>query len=102
MDNCYRNGMFLIELRNIDSVLSFYSALLHEYVHYMQDTCTYFGIKQRFNYYHCDNQLEMIEGCDIYKMNNPYFEPEIKIFNDKILLGKSFLGYKAIKENMAF
>lgn len=111
VNNYYENANFRIVIRN--DYPSFYSALLHEYIHFLQDTCTYFGVKLREDLYNNKEEVNthLIQGCDIKCLGSFYginskekYLPKIAKGNgvEIIRLGTSILGAKAIKENMAY
>lgn len=100
-DGIYESGCFVVILEN--EVPSFYSVLLHEYIHYLQDTCTYFGAKMRSLFLLQNNDLiNDIVGFKVSSCGLAYFEPPISIVKDKLCIRDIVLGSDAIKENMAF
>lgn len=93
-DNFFCQNTFSIHIG--DLFPSFYSAFLHEYIHYLQDTCTYFGVTHRLD---SDNE---IKGKDISKKGSYVLLPTITEDRKHIMYGDEELGSIAIKENMAF
>lgn len=93
-DNFFSQNTFSIHIGDLHP--SFYSAFLHEYIHYLQDTCTYFGVTHRME---SDNA---IKGKDISKKGSYDLLPTITVDRKYIKYSDETLGSIAIKENMAF
>lgn len=107
----YNYGNFEIKIQN--HKCNYYTVLLHEYIHYLQDTCTYFGAKLREDLYSRTQNVDtfLIQGCDITclecldslfktSLPNPSVFCSGKI--EVLRIGTIIIGAKAIKENMAY
>lgn len=110
MDSSYRSGAFLLNIEE-KCVESYFSTLLHEYIHFLQETCTYNGILYRKALY--DNtsivNKTIINGCNIDCLTSiagrhSNLIPQIAKLEGLTIIeyGTSILGAKAIKENMAY
>ncbi|MBQ4408424.1 MAG: hypothetical protein II852_15605 [Bacteroidales bacterium] len=108
-DNCYDVGCFVLSMYNTN--IPFYSGLLHEYIHYLQDTCTYFGLKLRNDIYNGRDtyNCHLIKGCKMSCLasiegRHPHLIPTVYQQQDLTFIeyGTAILGTESIKENMAY
>ena len=111
MVNSYSPGAFTIELAEDVYPIAhdlglqdkhIQSALLHEYVHYLQDTVTYYGVKYRGEYYSGTIDKLIAGGNDGSALGYPYMGGDFAMSDDgRLLIDGEIVGATAIKENMA-
>ena len=111
MVNSYSPGYFTIELNDGNYHIAHdlglqdkgvQSALLHEYVHYLQDTVTYYGAKYRGECYSGTIDKLIAGGNDSSALGFPYMGGDFEINDDgRLLFDGEIVGATAIKENMA-
>lgn len=110
LENSYNPDHFLIELAEGDGYYDHtnasnksMSAYLHEYMHYVQDTATYYGCQLRTERMSGNNNLDVI-GAGANDLFLPLCFGVLNIENDKLYFEeekKSLLGSLALKECMA-
>lgn len=107
----YSVGLFLNELpisvwealyNGVGEILSAKCTLLHEYIHYLQDTATYYGSLYRIGRY---NQSAIgVMAADVLGATIVEVEGKQDVVSEekgKLMFGKFTVGSLLIKENMA-
>lgn len=112
-ENSYSPGAFTIELNDecypIAHDMGFQdekaqSGLLHEYIHYLQDTVTYYGVKYRTELYSKNVNMTVAGGNGNSLLSLPEFagmKPINIDANGRPTFEGELIGATAIKENMA-
>lgn len=110
LENSYNPDYFLIELAEGDGYFDHAnasniskSAYLHEYMHYIQDTATYYGCQLRVERLSGNANLDVI-GAGANDLFLPLCFGALNIESDKVYFEeekKSLLGSLALKESMA-
>ena len=107
----YKVGLFLVELpcgtwqaleKDSDESIKAECTLLHEYIHYIQDTATYYGVLYRNATYLKESigaAASEIVGANIVETEG--IQSEVTVVDGKLLFGNLVAGTKLMKENMA-
>ena len=109
--NSYSPGAFTIELNDMCYPIAHdlslqdecvQSALLHEYIHYLQDTVTFYGVKYRSECYSNSIDKQIAGGNDSSSLGFPYMGGCFDINEEgRLMFDGEIVGATAIKENMA-
>ena len=107
----YKVGLFLVELpcstwlalqNNSEERINAECTLLHEYIHYIQDTATYYGVLYRNATYRKEIigvAAPEIVGANIIETER--MQSEVTVADGKLMYGNLVAGAKLLKENMA-
>ncbi len=107
----YKVGLFLVELpcstwlalqNNSEERINAECTLLHEYIHYIQDTATYYGVLYRNATYRKEIigvAAPEIVGANIIETER--MQLEVTVADGKLMYGNLVAGAKLMKENMA-
>lgn len=107
----YKVGLFLVELpcstwlalqNNSEERINAECTLLHEYIHYIQDTATYYGVLYRNATYRKETigvAAPEIAGANIVETEG--MQSEVIVTEGKLMYGNFVAGSKLMKENMA-
>ena len=107
----YKVGLFLVELpcdtwqaleKDSDESIKAECTLLHEYIHYIQDTATYYGVLYRNATYMNESTgaaASEIVGANIVETEG--MQSDVTVADGKLMYGNHVAGTKLMKENMA-
>lgn len=107
----YNVGLFLVELPcgtwqalkiDSDERIKAECTSLHEYIHYIQDTATYYGVLYRNATYRMENTgaaAPEIVGANIVETEGR--QSDVTVVDGKLMYGNHVAGAKLMKENMA-